>query len=62
MNYPLTEHINVALPVELKNWLYEEADRRISSLSVVVRQAIVAFKEKVEKENEGQNKIDTKVD
>lgn len=56
MRYQTFDQINVRLRGEQKEWLYKEADIQMSNVSVLVRQAVKLFIEKVESEREETNK------
>lgn len=50
MNYQIFNQITVKLRDNQKEWLYQEADRQMSNISVLVRQAIKLLMEKYARE------------
>lgn len=54
MNYIRSEQITVRLAGGQKEWLYQQANKRLSNISVLVRQAVKLLQEKYERERKGE--------
>lgn len=51
MDRPVIQ-ITIRMPEEMRKWLHREANRQMSSTSVLIRQAVLLLQRKIERERE----------
>lgn len=51
MDRPVIQ-ITIRMPEEMRQWLHREANRQMSSTSVLIRQAVLLLQKKIQREGE----------